>query len=49
MRTLLFGLIVATALSMFLPAAIQAAGDIGPGENGSVFMLAGDIGPGENG
>ena len=49
MRTLLVGTIIAAVLSWFGPAAIQAAGDIGPGQNGSVFMLAGDIGPGQNG
>jgi hypothetical protein len=48
-KTVLASLIIAAIMSLFGPAAINAAGDIGPGENGSVYLMAGDIGPGENG
>lgn len=49
MRTLLASLVIAAIMSLFGSAAINAAGDIGPGENGSAYLMAGDIGPGENG
>jgi hypothetical protein len=45
-RTLLASLVIAAILSLFGSAALQAAGDIGPGE-GSAYLMAGDIGPGE--
>jgi hypothetical protein len=45
-RTLLASLVIAAVLSLFGSVAIQAAGDIGPGE-GSAYLMAGDIGPGE--
>ena len=48
-RTLLVSLVIASVLSLFGPAAIQAAGDVGPGTNGSAYQLAGDVGPGTNG
>jgi len=47
MRTMLVGLVITAILSLFGPAAIQAAGDIGPGDGSSAYLLAGDIGPGD--
>ncbi len=49
MKTLLVALITAAVLSLFGPAALQAAGDVFPGGNGSVYLLAGDVFPGGNG
>lgn len=49
MRTLLVGAIISLVLGLFGPAALQAAGDIGPDGNGSAFQMAGDIGPDGNG
>lgn len=47
MKTLLASLIIAAMMSLFGSAAINAAGDIGPGDNGSAYLIAGDIGPGD--
>ncbi len=49
MRALLVGVMIAAILSLFGSAALQAAGDVGPGTNGSAYQLAGDVGPGTNG
>lgn len=52
MRMILAGLVFALVLGMSAAGAIVVAGDIGPGENGSLpwtSLHAGDIGPGENG
>lgn len=49
MRTLLVGLLITVVLALFGPAAIQAAGDVGPDGNGSAYQLAGDVGPDGNG
>jgi hypothetical protein len=46
-KTLLASLIIAAMMSLFGSAAINAAGDIGPGDNGSAYLIAGDIGPGD--
>jgi len=48
-KTLLASLVIAAIMSLFGPAALEAAGDIGPGGNGSAYLMAGDIGPGGNG
>lgn len=49
MRTLMISFVIATVLSLFGLASILAAGDVGPGEGGSAYMMAGDVGPGEGG
>lgn len=49
MRTLLASLVIAAIMSLFGSVVINAAGDSGPGGNGSAYMMAGDSGPGGNG
>jgi len=46
MRTAVVGLIIAAVLSLFGPAALQAAGDVGPGD-AKAYLMAGDVGPGD--
>jgi len=48
MRLIVAGFVLALVLSLFGPAALQAAGDDGPGGGAvpPVLMMAGDDGPG---
>lgn len=51
MRLILATLGIALVVSIFGSAALQSAGDIGPGGNGAtprIMYIAGDIGPGGN-
>lgn len=48
MRTLLVAAIISLVLGLLAPAALQSAGDVGPGGNSSAFQTAGDVGPGGN-
>jgi len=46
MKAVLIGLIVSVMLSLFGPAALQAAGDDWPGGSSRMIFIAGDDWPG---
>lgn len=51
MRAIYAAVLLALLLALVGAGAVQVAGDIGPGQNGSVptfTHVAGDIGPGQN-
>ena len=52
MRGMFVAVVLALLLALLGGSAVQVAGDVGPGQNGSIPTLmhvAGDVGPGQNG